>query len=53
MNGALSIHRAGIKAIMIPDLEQPTEEIEDILYAKLNTILDIIELLQNKEFGKI
>lgn len=46
INGILAIHRAGIKAIMIPDLEEPSKEIEDILYAKLNSLADIITLLK-------
>lgn len=46
INGVLSVHRAGINAIMIPDLEQPTEEIEDILYAKLDSLLNMIDLLK-------
>lgn len=31
---------------MIPDLEEPSKEIETILYAKLNSLLDIITLLK-------
>lgn len=46
VNGILAMHRAGIKAIMIPDLEEPSKEIETILYAKLNSLSDIITLLE-------
>ena len=47
-NGILSIHRAGMKPIMIPDLEEPSEETEKMVYAKLDSLLDIIPLLENK-----
>lgn len=46
VNGVLSLYRADIKAIMIPDLEEPKKEINSILYAKLNSLLDIIDLLK-------
>lgn len=46
INGILALYRAGIKAIMIPDLEEPSKEIEMILYAKLNSLTDIITLLE-------
>lgn len=48
-SGILSVYRAGLKPIMIPDLEQPTEEVKNILYAKLNSLIGIIEILQNKK----
>ena len=45
-NGVLSIHGAGMKPIMIPDLEKPSEEIENLVYAKLESLADIIPLLK-------
>ena len=45
-SGILSVYRAGLKPIMIPDLEQPKEEVKNILYAKLNSLEEIIEILQ-------
>lgn len=45
-NGVLSIHRAGMKPIMIPDLEKPSEEIENLVYAKLESLSDVIPLLK-------
>lgn len=45
-NGVLSIHKAGMKPIMIPDLEKPSEEIENLVYAKLESLTDIIPLLK-------
>lgn len=48
INGVLSICRAGMRAIMIPDLQEPTEEVEEMLYAKLNSLTDVIDLLKNE-----
>lgn len=45
-NGVLSIYRAGMKPIMIPDLEKPSEEIENLVYAKLESLSDVIPLLK-------
>lgn len=33
---------------MIPDLQEPTKEVEDMLYAKLNSLTDVIDLLKNE-----
>lgn len=46
VNGILSVYRSGMKAIMIPDLEQPTDEISNILYAKLDSLLDLIDFFK-------
>lgn len=48
--GILSAYRAGMNPVMIPDLLQPDQETTSLLYAKLPTLLDVIELLstQNK-----
>ncbi len=48
-SGILSVYRAGLKPIMIPDLEQPTEEVKNILYAKLDSLIEVIEVLQNRK----
>lgn len=45
-SGILSVYRAGLKPIMIPDLEQPKEQIKRILYAKLDSLIEIIDILQ-------
>jgi len=49
--GILSAYRAGLKPVMIPDLLQPDEGTSSLLYAKLPTLFDVIELLsiQNTE----
>ena len=46
--GILSAYRAGMKPVMIPDLVKPNEETNKILYAKLPTLFDVIELLNNQ-----
>lgn len=45
-NGILSAYRAGCKTIMIPDLWQPDEEVESILYAKVQCLSDVIGILK-------
>ncbi|MDD3429748.1 MAG: HAD family phosphatase [Oscillospiraceae bacterium] len=45
-NGIRSSYAAGLATVMIPDLVQPTPEIEALLYAKLNTLTDVINLLE-------
>jgi HAD superfamily hydrolase (TIGR01509 family) len=49
--GILAAYRAGTNPVMIPDLLQPDEGTNRLLYAKLTTLLDVIELLpiQNKQ----
>ena len=46
--GILSAYRAGMRPVMIPDLVKPNEETNKILYAKLPTLFDVIELLNNQ-----
>lgn len=45
-NGLLSAYHAGCKPIMIPDLWQPDEEIEKILYARFTNLAEVIGLLR-------
>lgn len=47
-SGILSVYRAGLKPIMIPDLEEPTEEVQNILCAKLDSLEAVIKVLQNE-----
>lgn len=44
--GILSAYRAGCLPVMIPDLDQPTEETLPLLYAKADSLADIIQLLE-------
>ena len=44
-NGIRSAHAAGLKTIMVPDLIAPTPELESLLYAKYDSLLDVKEML--------
>ena len=44
--GILSAHRAGCIPVMIPDQDQPSEETKALLYAKADTLADIIDLIE-------
>lgn len=46
VNGIRSAHGAGLKTIMVPDLIAPTPELEKLLYAKYDSLLDVKEMLQ-------
>lgn len=43
-NGVLSAYRAGCNVIMVPDQTQPDEELSRLLYAKADSLLDIIKM---------
>ena len=43
--GVLSALRAGCLPVMVPDLDQPTEETKPLLYAKADSLSDIIDLI--------
>lgn len=47
LNGIRSAYRAGMKPIMIPDMIEPTPEIEAMLYGKFYSLLDVIDYLKN------
>ena len=44
--GILSAHRAGCKATIVPDLDQPGENILSIAYAKADSLLDVIDMIK-------
>jgi len=44
--GILSAYRAGCLPIMIPDLDQPEEETQKLLFAKADSLADIINVLK-------
>ncbi len=48
-NGVRSAHGAGCKVIMVPDLTEPDEELKKLLYAKMDTLADIKELVYEVE----
>ncbi len=43
-NGILAAHRAGCRVVMVPDQTQPDEELSRILYAKVDTLDQIMSL---------
>ena len=44
--GILSAYRAGCLPVMIPDLDQPGEDTRKLLYAKADSLTDVIALLK-------
>jgi len=44
--GILSAYRAGCLPVMVPDLDQPNKETVELLYAKADSLTDIIDLLK-------
>ena len=44
--GVLSAYRAGCLTVMIPDLDQPGEETQKLLFAKADSLTDIIDILK-------
>ena len=46
MSGVRSIHAAGMRPVMIPDMIQPTPEVEALVWKKLGEIKDLIPLLE-------
>lgn len=49
-NGVRSAVGAGCKTIMVPDLTQPDKELSDMIFAKADTLCDVIEIIK-KELG--
>ena len=45
-NGCMSAYRAGCNVIMIPDLSEPDEELQKILYARLDSLTDMKGLFE-------
>ena len=46
-NGVKSAAAAGCKTVMVPDLTEPDAELEELIFAKANTLNDIIAILKN------
>jgi HAD superfamily hydrolase (TIGR01509 family) len=44
--GILSAYRAGCLPVMIPDLDQPNEDTQKLLFAKADSLADIIDILK-------
>ncbi len=47
-NGIRSAYRAGMKPVMVPDLIEPTAEIEAMLYGKFYSLLDVLDYIKNR-----
>lgn len=45
-NGILSAYRAGCRAIMIPDLTQPTKDLLPMLFSTAASLTDVIEIIE-------
>lgn len=43
--GVLSAFRAGCVSVMVPDLDQPDAQTESLLFAKADSLADVIEML--------
>jgi len=46
--GILSGYRAGCLPVMIPDLDQPNEDTQNLLFAKADSLTDIIDILKQQ-----
>jgi len=47
--GILSAYRANCLPVMVPDLDQPDEETKKFLFAKADSLLDLIELIDARQ----
>ncbi len=45
-NGIKSAYGAGCKVIMVPDLTEPDEELKKLLYARVDSLIDIKQLIE-------
>jgi HAD superfamily hydrolase (TIGR01509 family) len=48
-NGLLSANRAGMKTVMVPDMIEPTVELQKLLFACVPSLKEVIPLLQQEE----
>ena len=46
-NGILSAHRAGCRVVFVPDQTKEEPEVEPLCYAKVDSLSDIIDLLES------
>lgn len=46
-NGIISAHDAGCKAVMVPDLSEPDEEIKKLLFRRIDSLDLLIPILKN------
>lgn len=48
-NGIRAAHRAGMKAIMVPDMMPPTNEMKEISHSIQKNLFEVIQFLETKE----
>ncbi len=48
-NGIRAIHAAGMRPIMVPDLLQPTPEIEALVWRTCTSLCDVVTVLENMQ----
>ena len=48
-NGFMAAYRAGLRTVMVPDLTQPDEELTKYLYACVNSLSDLCELVDKED----
>ena len=48
-NGIMAEYRAGLRTVMVPDLTQPDEELTKYLYACVNSLSDLCELVDKED----
>ena len=46
INGVKSIYAAGMRAVMIPDMIPPTEEVRKLWWMKCHSLTELLEVLQ-------
>lgn len=51
-NGIRSAFAAGCKAVMVPDLSQPEDDLKPLLYACVPALDNVIDLLKEEQYGK-
>lgn len=51
-NGIKAAYSSGCLTVMVPDLTQPDEETEKLLYAKANDLLDVINIIEKTKIEK-
>lgn len=45
--GILSAYRAGCRCVIVPDLDEPDEEMQKMLFARCDSLLDVITLVDS------
>lgn len=48
-NGIMAAYRVGLRTVMVPDLTQPDEELTKYLYACVNSLSDLCELVDKED----